>query len=806
MWFPSVGRGVLRIIIICCGLVGLSLAAYADTIDWNTRPATNLRGGATDSPTYGSAPTLLTVTSSGSVAGTYDSAGPNTLAIEPASTSNGTTGYVNSTMNAAVDDESAVQTTTINFNEPVYNASVIVGDIDGGPTFNISGAAFNDIVEFRATNIAGSTILPTSGTPQNAAIVTWNAATGRALSTNQNVTDNAGNVTVSFSGPIRTLTIRHISGANSTVTNPSQQFIYIETVTFTRSPQLRLQKTSNGGVGTFNFDVGNVLNLATSPWSSQTLSTSVTTATAGTAVTGAYTRLYATATNTTIAETGAAGWLITTTPATCTDANSAVSGNPASFTAAVSGYTVTLAAANVRAGAMITCSIINGKRPTLQVRKLSVGNTGSFDFSGSNGFGTVTLNTASVNPAPSAVMTLTTAATATTVTETIPSGWTLASATCTGMAVGGTASLSGNILTLNAAATAATANIICTFTNNKTPVVRVQKVTTGNFGGPFTFSSSNLATTPGAISTLAVNSGTPAAPTANLVSTTGSPVTLGETFSLAWISAGVSCTDSNASVTGNPTPVATSATASVTILGANVVNGADITCVFTNAAAAPQLAVNKTASPTNVTAAGQIISFTMVVSNPGNVPLTSVTLTDPLGAVTCVPSGTNVIASLAVGANATCTVSYTATQADFDTNGGGDSDIDNTATAASTYNSNPVSSQGSVAVAMTLNPQLVIDKIGSPLANVGVGGTITYTYRVRNAGNQTVTGVSVSDAHNGYGTAPVPGNEIMLVDAAPLSDSSDAATNGVWDTLRPGDEIRFTATYVVKQKDINLRQ
>ena len=69
-----------------------------------------------------------------------------------------------------------------------------------------------------------------------------------------------------------------------------------------------------------------------------------------------------------------------------------------------------------------------------------------------------------------------------------------------------------------------------------------------------------------------------------------------------------------------------------------------------------------------------------------------------------------------------------------------------------------------------------------------------------------MTGVSVSDAHNGYGTAPVPGNEIMLVDAAPLSDSSDAATNGVWDTLRPGDEIRFTATYVVKQKDINLRQ
>lgn len=690
VWGGELKKAVFAALAMMWAVLGLSAAAAAETIDWNTRPATNLRTGGTDSPTYGSAPTLLTVTTSGSISGGFDGAGPNTLAIEPTSSANGTTGYINSTMNASIDNETSVQTTTINFNEPVYNASVVVGDIDGGPTFNMSGAAFNDIVEFRATNISGTTVLPTSGVPVNASVVTWNAGTGRALSTNQNVTNNQGNVTVSFAGPVRTITIRHISGANSTVTNPTQQFIYIETVTFTRVPQLRLQKTSNGGTGTFNFDVSNVLNLGTTPWSSQTLATSVTTATAGVAVTGAFNRLYATATNTVITETGPVGWLITSSPVTCTDSNSAASGNPASFNATVSGMAVTVAATNVRPGAIITCAIVNGTRPTLQIVKQSAGGTGSFDFTSNNFAGTVTLNTGTANPQSSAVLTLTTASTSTTITEVLPSGWTLASASCTGMGAGGSASLSGAVLTLNAAATAATANIICTFTNNAPP--------------------------------------------------------------------------------------------------------------------APQLSLTKSASPAFVSAAGQSISYSIAVQNTGNVTLANVTLTDPLGPVTCVVSGTNVIASLAPAASQTCSLTYAATQADFDTNGGGDGDIDNTATASSIYNGNPVTAAGSATVTLTLNPSFVIVKEATPTSNAGVGATVNYTYRVRNTGNQTITGITVSDAHNGLGAAPVPGSEVIHLDQAPLNDSTDAANDGVWDSLKPGDEIRFTASYMVVQQDIDLRQ
>ncbi|MBL8789372.1 MAG: hypothetical protein JNM45_02675 [Rhizobiales bacterium] len=796
-------KGALGAIACLFALLWSCAVAQADTLSWNTRPFTNLRSGATDSVTLGTAPTQLTIVTSGNAAGSYDATG-NALAIEPASTSNGTTGYVNSTMNAAVDNETAVQTTTINFNEPVYNVSVIVGDIDGGPTFIMSGAAFNDIVEFRATSAAGATVMPTSGTPANPSIVTWNAGSGRALSTNQNVTDNSGNVTVTFAGPIRTLTIRHISGANSNVTNPTQQFVYIETVTYTRAPQLRLQKTSNGGVGTFNFSTANVFDGST--WSAQTASSSITTATAGTAVNGSFTRLWNINTNTAIDETGAAGWLITTTPATCTDSNSAASGNPASFTAAVSGYTITLAAANVRAGAVITCAVVNDKRPTIQIVKQSVGGSGSFSFSGTNGVTPTSLNTASSNPASSAVFTLTAASTTTTVTETIPSGWQLASANCTGMGSGGTATLAGNVLTLNAAATAATANIVCTFTNNRIPVVRVQKITTGGAGGPFSFTTANLAGTPSPITTASAGTATPAAPSAINVTTVATAVSISETVSLAWVRGGVTCTDANASVTGNPTPVATGSGGAVVIAAARVVHGADITCVFTNAAAAPQLAVAKAASPASVSAAGQVITYTLTVSNPGNVTLASVTVTDPRGAVTCASSGNNVIASLAPAASETCTLSYAATQADFDSNGGGDGDIDNTATAATTYNSAAVSGSGSAAVALSVAPALTIVKEALPASNVAVGATVTYTYRVRNSGNQTLTNVNVGDVANGYGAAPVPGSEVILADMAPLGDSADAVANGVWDTLRPGDEIRFTATYQVRQQDIDLLQ
>ncbi|CAM4266937.1 beta strand repeat-containing protein [Deinococcus marmoris] len=115
--------------------------------------------------------------------------------------------------------------------------------------------------------------------------------------------------------------------------------------------------------------------------------------------------------------------------------------------------------------------------PTLTVSKISNGGVGTFAFSGSNGFGSQNITTTTDGTARAGTkQTLSAASTATTITETPLAGYVLASATCSGMGSGGTATLSGNVLTLNAAATAAGSDITCTFVNNKPPSITLLKL------------------------------------------------------------------------------------------------------------------------------------------------------------------------------------------------------------------------------------------------------------------------------------------------------------------------------------------
>jgi uncharacterized repeat protein (TIGR01451 family) len=90
----------------------------------------------------------------------------------------------------------------------------------------------------------------------------------------------------------------------------------------------------------------------------------------------------------------------------------------------------------------------------------------------------------------------------------------------------------------------------------------------------------------------------------------------------------------------------------------------------------------------SVDAAGDVITYQVVLSNEGDVDLTGVTLSDSLvsvvgNAVETGGTGTNGDGILDVGETWTYSYTYTATQADIDSNGGGDGDIDNTATADS---------------------------------------------------------------------------------------------------------------------------
>jgi uncharacterized repeat protein (TIGR01451 family) len=141
----------------------------------------------------------------------------------------------------------------------------------------------------------------------------------------------------------------------------------------------------------------------------------------------------------------------------------------------------------------ITCSGIT-------ITKVSNSGTGTFGFSGNNGFGTDSIITSTAGTAVTGTYkALTNAGTATTITETFPAtgAWQVTNISCSGLGSGGTATpdLPNRTVVLNAAATAAGSNISCTFTNG-IPDLTIIKSHSGNFmvgsDGNYSFTVSNI--------------------------------------------------------------------------------------------------------------------------------------------------------------------------------------------------------------------------------------------------------------------------------------------------------------------------
>ena len=203
-----------------------------------------------------------------------------------------------------------------------------------------------------------------------------------------------------------------------------------------------------------------------------------------------------------------------------------------------------------------------------------------------------------------------------------------------------------------------------------------------------------------------------------------------------------------------------------------------------------------TTPPFSVDAAGDVISYSILVTNTGNQTLTGVSVADPrIANLDCDPStGGNQTTgfTLAPAASLTCTGSYTVTQADIDDNGGGDGDIDNTATADSGQ-TEPATDSEAVPLAQT--PALTIAKTVSevdgdttpPFLVDEAGDVISYSILVTNTGNQTLTGVSVSDPR------------IANLDCDP--DTIGNQTTGF--TLAPAATLTCTGSYTVTQGDID---
>ncbi|WP_152566273.1 CshA/CshB family fibrillar adhesin-related protein [Lysobacter antibioticus] len=313
---------------------------------------------------------------------------------------------------------------------------------------------------------------------------------------------------------------------------------------------------------------------------------------------------------------------------------------PANFTGALTNTaTVTAGAGTSEANTannQATDSDVSVAR--LTIAKTSLGGVGSFGFTGSNGVVPQTLTTTVAGtPVSGAVQTLTALGTVTTVTEAAVAGFTLTDITCTGLAAGGNAApdLGNRTVTLDAAATAAGANIVCTFTNSRQPVLRLQKalplgrfvgsdqfaLTISGAGGPVSVTTTGTTNTPAEIAVL-------------------DPATLASVYTLSEAGAAganlanyvttYACTNASA---GGQTPSGSGSSFSVT-----PVAGDDLTCTLSNTRnPLADLIITKTNTPGvgpsdqagDTVTRGATTIYTIAVTNNGPDTVTGAVLSDP---------------------------------------------------------------------------------------------------------------------------------------------------------------------------------
>ena len=193
----------------------------------------------------------------------------------------------------------------------------------------------------------------------------------------------------------------------------------------------------------------------------------------------------------------------------------------------------------------------------------------------------------------------------------------------------------------------------------------------------------------------------------------------------------------------------------------------------------PAIAIVQSASPNSFTAPGETITYTLTVTNTGNVPLSNTQVTDPkLTGLSCTPPQGS---TLDPGATKTCTGTYVTTQADVDFGG-----VSNVASVAGTPPSagpNATDVDALFIPGPPRNPNLSLTKTASPTSYTGPGETITYTFVATNTGNVTLTSAAISD--------PKPGLSAL------------ACTPGQPTTLAPGASLTCTATRTTTQGDVN---
>lgn len=158
---------------------------------------------------------------------------------------------------------------------------------------------------------------------------------------------------------------------------------------------------------------------------------------------------------------------------------------------------------------------------------------------------------------------------------------------------------------------------------------------------------------------------------------------------------------------------------------------------------------------------GQVITYTYLVTNTGNVTLTPTTATPLTVTDSDIRVGTNGAActitsgSLAPGGvgKQTCTATLTLQQADIDAGS-----VTSTGTTNATFASTALTASSTFTLITYASPRLVLVKTPSVTYFTATGQQITYTYGIQNTGGVPLTitgGYSLTD--NKTGSIPCPG-------------------------------------------------
>jgi len=209
--------------------------------------------------------------------------------------------------------------------------------------------------------------------------------------------------------------------------------------------------------------------------------------------------------------------------------------------------------------------------------------------------------------------------------------------------------------------------------------------------------------------------------------------------------------------------------------------------------ASPGIAIDKVAGEPTVTGgrlgtttdAGDTITYTLTVTNTGTVTLRDVEVTDEklgLAGVRCSGAST-----LAPGASATCTFTYTLAQPDIDAGG-----VTNVASVTGTPPSGAaVTASDSARVDIPADNSLTLTKTGSSVRDLDgngadAGDTISYTFTVTNTGSTALAPVTIDDAKLGLDdflcvASLAPGASVTCPAPSPYVLTQDDVDNGAVD-------------------------